>query len=343
MPGRVLSFLMNIAHGGEAADLRSVLGSGCVMLGLVALGLGGLVLAEPGPASRTQGPLRANGFDLSNAVVPRSAILSGGPPRDGIPSIDQPTFVSPARASFLRADDLVVSVNLGGAVRAYPLRILGQYEIVNDQIGEQAFAVTYCPLCGTAMVFDRNVQGRVLSFGVSGLLYQSDVLMYDRQTESLWSQLAMKCVAGGQVGTELRWLVSEQLSFAAWRAKYPDGSVLAPPTGTAKNYGASPYARYENSPDTMFPVPMHRSDLPAKSWGIGTRVNGTAMGYPVALLGQYPTIQDEIHGVAIEVEYDAGKRQATVTETASGRKVPSVSVYWFAWQAFYPDTELWTP
>ncbi len=174
-----------------------------------------------------------NGFEVSNAIIPTGEILSGGPGRDGIPSIDRPEFLPPGAASFMLPDDLVVSVSVGERTRAYPLRILVWHEIVNDELGGLAIAVTYCPLCGTAMVFNRQVGDRTLSFGVSGLLYQSDVLMYDRQTDSLWSQLAMKSVAGPLVNAALEWLPSEHLTWAAWQAKYPSGEVLSTQTGGA--------------------------------------------------------------------------------------------------------------
>ncbi len=147
---------------------------------------------------------RLNGFDVSNALIPREAILSGGPPRDGIPAIVRPRFDPASRAaSFLKDEDLVVSVTVEDETRAYPLRILVWHETVNNVIRGQPLAITYCPLCGTAMVFDRRVGERTLDFGLSGLLYQSDVLMYDRQTESLWSQLAMQSVAGATGGPEV--------------------------------------------------------------------------------------------------------------------------------------------
>ncbi|MFN2477418.1 MAG: DUF3179 domain-containing protein, partial [Chthoniobacterales bacterium] len=183
-----------------------------------------------------------NGFDISNATVPRNEILAGGPPRDGIPSIDQPRFIIPGAADYLHEDDLVVSVQLEGTTRAYPLRILVWHEIVNDVIGTRPIAVTYCPLCGTAMVFDRKINGRTHTFGVSGLLYQSDVLMYDRETESLWSQLAMKAISGSRAGTELRLLAADQQTWRAWRGKHPNGEVLSSQTGYSRDYGQNAYS-----------------------------------------------------------------------------------------------------
>lgn len=287
------------------------------------------------------GTTSMNGFDFSKALIPVDKVLSGGPPRDGIPSIDQPKFTSPGAAGYLSAEDQVVSVTLAGRTRAYPLRILAQHEIVNDEVGGVPVAVTYCPLCGTAMVFKRQVGDRVLTFGVSGLLFQSDVLMYDRQTESLWSQLEMRAVTGPLAGTALEWLPSEQLRWDAWRERTPAGEVLSTDTGFNRDYSRIPYGGYERSPETMFPVPTYRSELPKKEWVLGVLVSGTAKAYPIKRLRSAGRVKDVIAGNEIEVEYDTESELATVREVAGGRAIPSVRAYWFAWQAFHPKTELW--
>ena len=130
---------------------------------------------------------QSNGFDLSNATLPVEQILHGGPPRDGIPAISNPKLIAAPDASFLKPDDRIIGIEIAGVARAYPVSILNWHEIVNDQIGEQRFAITYCPLCGTAVAFDATIDGEPTDFGVSGLLYNSDVLLYDFATESLWS------------------------------------------------------------------------------------------------------------------------------------------------------------
>jgi hypothetical protein len=279
---------------------------------------------------------RMNGFDLSNAVIPVNEIRSGGPPRDGIPSIDHPKFIAPGSVDYMQDADEVVSVTVGEETRAYPLRILVRHEIVNDQIADQPIAVTYCPLCGTAMVFSRKVGGRTLDFGVSGLLYQSDVLMYDRQTDSLGSQLAMASVAGPLVKTKFKWLPSQQLAWSAWRKKHPKGKVLSPETGFGRNYSGEAYARYKKSPTTMFPVPSHRTELPEKEWVAGVVVGGVAKAYPLRLLPANGTIQDNLNDTELDVLYDPSSQRVTVRKRTSGEALPVVKVYWFAWQAFYP-------
>jgi len=277
-----------------------------------------------------------NGFDVSNAAIPLDEILGGGPLRDGIPSIDHPRFIAPSDAGFMKGGDEVVSVTLGTETRAYPLRILVWHEIVNDELAGQPIAVTYCPLCGTAMVFSRLIGGRMLDFGVSGLLYQSDVLMYDRQTDSLWSQLAMRAVSGPLVNTELPWLASQQLTWAAWKEEYPQGKVLSMQTGSARNYSGNAYARYHQSPDTMFPVPSRRTELPQKDWVFGVLADSAPHAYSVRALAEQHTINDS----ALEITYNPDSQRVRASNRATGEELPVVKVYWFAWQAFYPNTEL---
>lgn len=283
-----------------------------------------------------------NGFDISNATIPRSEIMSGGPPRDGIPSIDKPKFVPAAKADFLRDDDIVIGLVRGEVARAYPLRILVWHEIVNDMIGGDPVAITYCSLCGTSMVFDGRVGGRPRSFGVSGLLYNSDVLMYDRESESLWSQIAMKAVSGPDVGKKLTWLPSEHMTWKAWREKHPGSQVLSPDTGHQRDYAANAYASYFASEQTMFPVPHTRRELPNKEWVLGVLIDGEAKAFPVDKLANGQVVKDQVGGKELSILWDAAARRPTVRD-AGGADIPAVMVFWFAWQSFYPETALWKP
>ena len=144
-----------------------------------------------------------NGFSIEDPLVPLEDILSGGPPRDGIPSIDSPKFVSAAEVDWLFSNSRVLGLEINGVVRAYPLAILNWHEIVNDTVGGVPLAITYCPLCGTGMAFRRDFKGTVTTLGVSGLLYNSDLLLYDRQSESLWSQVMGQAVSGPRKGEKL--------------------------------------------------------------------------------------------------------------------------------------------
>jgi len=190
---------------------------------LAAAAIGTVFAQQQASSISGQHPMRA--FDFSNASVPRAEIRHGGPAVDGIPAIRDPKFVSVEDADYLRDQDIVIGIVRNGDARAYPLRILVWHEIVNDDFGTLPVAVTYCPLCGTAMVFDRRAGGETRTFGVSGLLYNSDVLMYDHESKSLWSQLAMKAVSGPAVEAPLAWLPSDHMTWVAWRHRYPEGKV----------------------------------------------------------------------------------------------------------------------
>jgi hypothetical protein len=309
---------------GKSTGARARLASGTIFF---------TVLVYTGAAAQ-------NGFDLANATIPRNEIVPGGPPRDGIPSIDHPHFVRPNQVNFLRDEDRVLSFKIDSEVRAYPLRILNSHEIVNDQISDQPVAVTYCPLAGAAIAFDRRVNGRTLSFGVSGLLYQSDLVMYDRETESLWPQIGMKAVSGVQVGAQLRWLPSEDTTWRAWREAHPDGKVLSPQSSYPEEYARDPYREYERSSETMFPVKWSRPELPKKSWVVGVIVNGQAKAYALDDLKRETRVQDNVAGAQLEIAYDPARRTAEIIDKQNGTPVPFTIAYWFAWQAFYPKTEL---
>lgn len=281
-----------------------------------------------------------NGFDLSNSTVPLAGIMRGGPPRDGIPSIDQPNFVATEEVDYLKPDDIVIGLHVDGVARAYPLRILVWHEIVNDVIGGKPVVITYCPLCGTSMVFDARVDGKPRTFGVSGLLYQSDVLMYDRESESLWTQLGMKAISGPAVNETLDWLPSEHMTWKAWKEQNPNGEVLSTDTGHSRNYRANAYEDYFASDRTMFPVPKRRRDFRNKEWVLGVILNGQAIAYPVEKLPDGVALRDEVGGEFITVQWDAAARHPRVVN-ATGSVIPSVMVFWCAWQAFYPETLVW--
>jgi len=283
-----------------------------------------------------------NGFDLSNSIIDVNDIYRGGPPRDGIPAISNPVFVTVKEVDYLRDDDIVIGMVRGGEARAYPTRILIWHEIANDTIGSDHVAIVYCPLCGTSMVFDREIKGRIREFGVSGLLYQSDVLMYDRETDSLWSQLEMKSISGPEVGTSLKWLTSEHMTWKSWREKHPQGKVLSDETGYDRNYSGNAYAGYFATESTMFPVPFLRDELTNKTMIIGVIVNGRAKAFPVDSFVSTKTISESVGSSLIKISYDMDKKYPVVTDD-SGNDIPYVMSFWFAWQAFYPDTELWIP
>src|SRR5437870_5629196 len=194
-----------------------------------------------------------NGFDLKDSLVPPDQILPGGPGRDGIPAIDAPKFVK-ASAANLAAADRVLGLVHNGAVKAYPVRILNWHEIVNDRFGDEAIAITYCPLCGAGIAYAARAGGRPTTFGVSGLLYNSDLLLYDRATQSLWSQIEARAIAGPLKGEKLTPVALTHTTWADWKARHPDTLVLSAETGFSRDYSRDPYAGYESSSRIMFPT-----------------------------------------------------------------------------------------
>ncbi len=222
-----------------------------------------------------------NGFDLDDALIPAKEIRSGGPPRDGIPALIDPELIAVSEAEYLKDDDRVLAVVISGEARAYPIRILDQHEIVNDGIGKQRFAVSYCPLCGTGVVFASDAGETSLIFGVSGLLYNSDVLMYDRNTESLWSQLMGQAISGRLKGVKLPLLPVFHNSWSEWQSRYPDTKVLSLDTGYMRNYSESAYAGYEKSRQLYFKVNNKApKDYHPKEWVLGVEVDGVFKAYP---------------------------------------------------------------
>lgn len=286
-----------------------------------------------------------NNFKIDNSIIPLEEILGGGPPRDGIPAILNPKFINANADEGFIGSDTVISFTHNGETKAYPLKIIVWHEIVNDSLGGKPIAITYCPLCGTSMVFERTYGDDTFTFGVSGLLYNSDVLMYDHQTESLWSQLKMKAVAGNQVNTELTWLPSTEMSLGAWRKAYPDGHVLSKDTGFTRNYHQMGYQNYLNSPDNMFPVKFSRTELFRKEWVIGIKLDNSTKAYPLKTLRESTenTIIDTLNNTPMRITSNPSGEEIRIENIRTGDTIPHVKLYWFAWQAFYPETLLYTP
>ncbi|MBX2886213.1 MAG: DUF3179 domain-containing protein [Granulosicoccus sp.] len=197
--------------------------------------------------------------DFDKRSIELSEVMSGGPPRDGIPPIDSPVFIdSMAADEWLHDDEPVVSFEHAGDARAYPIQILMFHEIVNDSVGEKPVSVTFCPLCNSSIVFDRRVEGELLDFGTTGWLRKSDLVMYDRQTESWWQQFVGKAIIGRYTGTELVQLPSQIVSYATFKNTYPKGKILSRETGFRRNYGRNPYAGYDSINNSPF---LFRGDV----------------------------------------------------------------------------------
>jgi len=285
----------------------------------------------------------SNGFDLSNSSLPREQILSGGPPRDGIPAISDPRLIAAGEADYLEPSDRIVGISLKGQSRAYPIAILNWHEIVNDEIDGRRFAVTYCPLCGTAVAFDATIDGAATDFGVSGLLYNSDVLLYDRDTESLWSQILGEAISGERVGKKLTMLPVSHTTWRDWREKHPDTVVLSDETGYFRDYQRNPYAGYEKSRQTYFAVNNAAPDnYHPKEIVVGLDVDGVYKAYPFIELDKQgmSRFSDSVNGSRFDFAWDSTNRSITITDS-NGKPVAGIQGFWFAWFAFHPDTEVY--
>ncbi len=244
------------------------------------------------------------GTDWSQRTIALDELGSGGPPRDGIPPIDMPEFVSIEEAAeTITAPEPVVVLEIEGEAKGYPLAILIWHEIVNDEVGGQPVTITYCPLCNTAIAFDRRLDGQVLDFGTSGLLRNSDLVMWDRQTESLWQQVTGEAIVGELAGESLRFLPASLLSFAEFRAAYPDGVVLSRETGFNRQYGGNPYRGYDSSERPfLFGGPVD-DRLPALERVVGLEIEDSARAYPFQAVAGAGVVNDEIAGQPVAIFY----------------------------------------
>ena len=289
----------------------------------------------------TAAPIK-NGFDLANSTIPVSKILSGGPPRDGIPSIDKPKFISASKADYLKPSDRVIGVKIDDEARAYPIRILNWHEIVNDDFDGTPIAVTYCPLCGSGIVYSSALSvNKVHTFGVSGLLYNSDVLLYDRETETLWSQILSKAISGKLVGSKLTIVPSSHTSWQAWKKQHPNTKVLSTDTGAGRDYSRSPYGDYDKGRETYFPIEFRSQKYHPKERVLGVSINGKHKVYPFSELAKLKSniLNDEFLGKSLHISFDAENRDGRIKNTGGGI-MPSINTFWFAWYAFHPDTEI---
>lgn len=295
--------------------------------------------ARAGPSGSPRVREALEPFNLNQLTVPRGRLVSGGSPKDGIPSLTDPPTAPVARADFLKPGDRVIGVTIHGKARAYPLAVLNWHEVINDTLGDVPIAVVYCPLCNSVSVVDRRIDGKTLEFGVSGLLLNSNVVLYDRTDQALWSQVGMEALSGPYAGQSLRHLPWTLTTFGDWRRRHPDGAVVTFDTGYRRNYQRNPYARYLRSPNLMFPVrPLDRR-LPLKARVVGVRVNGTTKVYPLHAIAAVDDgrLVDEIGGERIVLAHTgAGVRVVSAPPDAE-----VIHTFWFAWAAFHPETDIY--
>lgn len=229
-------------------------------------------------------------------LIPKDQVFDGGPGRDGIPSVDSPQFTSVNNASYLQDNDLVIGIKIGGTIRAYPHPILDWHEIVNDDISGQKTAITYCPLTGSAIAWKRQGIVSNSTFGVSGLLYNSNLIPYDRGSRSNWSQMKLQCVNGSLIGKEIETSKIIETTYKTWREIYPTSKLLSTNTGFGNQYGVYPYRDYKTSNDLLFPVSNEDNRLHKKTRVLGLIVEGATMVFPISSFDAGVTVKNVSFG-----------------------------------------------
>ena len=273
-------------------------------------------------------------------IVDPNKILSGGPPRDGIPSIDEPKFITVQEADWIQDNELVMFIDYKGVRRIYPLQILVWHEIINDVIAGDPLLITWCPLCGSALAFDRKFNGEPVEFGTSGKLYNSNLVMYDRKTNTYWTQIEGRAIVGELAGTKLKPVSIETVVWRDIKVAYPDSQVLDKDTGFRRPYGRDPYGNYYEDSFLLFPVENRDQRIHTKTVVFGIEVNGAFKAYQEDDLKELGTIEDVVNGVNVKVVRD-NVGIVKVTNVDTGEEIVKERDFWFAWYAFHPETELY--
>ncbi len=279
--------------------------------------------------------------DGTKYIVHPNKLLSGGPPKDGIPSIDKPKFISAKEAGkFVRDEELILGINLNDDKRAYPFQILVWHEIVNDVVAGKPVAITYCPLCGTGIAYERIINNESVEFGISGLLYNSDLIMYDRKTDTLWDQISGRAIVGELTGMRLKQVPIDTVTWADWKKLHPDTKVLSRETGFIRSYGRSPYGDYDISRSIYFPVENEDLSLHPKEVIFGVELNGKFKAYKEEDLKKLGKIEDNFNEVNLIVERSS-EGIVTIKNKDANEQIIPVRSFWFAWFAFHPETEVY--
>ena len=311
-------------------------------------------------------------------LIPLDKIRGGGPPKDGIPSIDNPVFADITKSHFMSNSDTVIGLEIDGETKAYPLFILVWHEIVNDEVGGVPVSVTYCPLCYTNQVFERIIDGTTVEFGTSGKLYNSNLLMYDRLTESYWSQALGMAVKGELTGYKLNLIPFDVITWGDWKTLHPDTLVLTTDTGHIRSYATDPYGNYYTEPRIMFPVDHKDDRMHPKEIILGFNHDDVYKAYkqsdvesmiiindyvdenPVMLVSLFSensrAFNRTLDGMVLDFEYVENKIIDTQTNSewnydglaVSGQhngkqleRLPMEPGFWFEWVAFHPETRIY--
>ena len=253
----------------------------------------------------TEGPVGGdNVAPSSDWLIPQDEVFGGGPGRDGIPPIEEPKYAASVSESYLLDNDLIIAVKVGNEIKAFPHPIMDWHEIVNDDIGGRKVSVTYCPLTGSAIVWNRTLQdGSVTTFGGSGLLYNTNLILYDRKTSSNWSQFLLKCVNGQLKGQEISTTPVFETKYSTWKLMYPDSKMLTRNTGFNRPYGTFPYRDYRtNNNYLLFPINNTDNRLPQKDRILGVLFDGGSKVYRINTFGaDIKVISDIVGGTPIVV------------------------------------------
>ncbi len=280
---------------------------------------------------------------INTEVIDPEKIEQGCPEKDCIPSIDEPKFEAVENAGdWLEDEDLIFGVEIQGIVRGYPQKILNWHEIVNDSIKGEPIAVTFCPLCGSAFAFRRIVNSQEVDFGVSGKLYNSNLIMYDRTEENYWQQETGLAIVGPAVERDekLETVPMISLNWNDWKELYPDSEILSKETGYTRDYDQYPYNTYEEDGRLLFGVENEDDRLPLKEPGYGFTVDENYKFYTEEVLKEMDTIEDTIGSTEVTVEYNNGKVLAVNQETQE--EIVPVRTFWFAFAAFHPGVEVYS-
>jgi len=357
--------------------LRSTAFLVALVIVLIAL----LVFAVSLPYAKISSSPKITGTGRQQPIVPTNEIVAGGPPPEGIPSIDSPKFLNSSQANYLTETDEVVGIYYNGVAKAYPLQILVWHEIVNDMIGSTPVAVTYCPLCFSTLAFIRQIDGVTVTFGTSGKLYNNNLVMYDRLTKSYWSQMWGEAIAGNLTGYMLTKLPIDVMLWAEWKSLYPNTLVLSRDTGSNRPYGEDPYLGYYTSPVLLFPLSSNFSKaFSPKTIVLGLSINNVNKSYSFEAFNQTGIVADSVgnqkvvffvreltsarafspvlDGRSLSFQYLDGTYTDIQTHSVwnydgvavSGpfqgkilTRFVTITSFWFAWATFYSNTLVYTP
>ncbi len=284
----------------------------------------------------------AHYFDIDKSSphsIPLDELQQGCPRPGCIPAIDKPDMVAAQEADFLDPGDFVLALEVDGVAHAYPVVILDRHEIVNGYIGDLPIAVTWCPLCGSGLVYRRQFGDELQLFRVSGFLHNSDLVMFDEATRSLWGQISGEAIAGPLTGTQLEAVQATITEWAQWREAHPDTLVLSRNTGFSRRYEGSPYGDYAESSRLMFPVSNRNFRIHPKTVVFGIRHAGEAVAVTEALLQEDARVEMKLDGRQVEMQLmQDGTARARFT--GSGESLTTTRLFWFGWLNFNPQTQL---